>query len=419
MFNEFNDVTIKRNRLDLTKNPLIEFTGSLGGKVTMEITPIGSIEFSHGAVSASISFFNPTNHTGGMSGSLQSLVGGEAYLKAGTGITISTGSSPAGQITIASNVVPGGSDRQVQFNDNGSFGGNANFTFDSNKVFLTGALANGEGAKAEGLYSHAEGHLTIAAGAYSHAGGVGTIASGSGQSVIGKYNKQNNSDSLFIVGNGATAAARSDIFLVNDQSVMVGSGSIGTDTFLHVGTYSVSRNTATFGGNVMVSGTLDIANHWSSYTPVINGTTTNPTLPTTKWLQGKYCRVGKKLSLLFNLSYRVSTGGADGTGAYLVHMPPGFTIDTNIAPTGTAANIFLDGISVGVGMICADSNLASIPIAVVPYDSSSFVLMGQEDRTVANMPAAWGSGNTPVHTMFPIVGINDVRVSFTAEIPIL
>ena len=281
MFN----TTIKRNKLDSTKNLLFEFTGSLGGDTAI-ITPIGSIEFSNGVSSASISFLNPTNHASGMSDSLQRLISGDAYLNTDQGITITTGSSPAGQITISSvQTAPNGSDHQAQFNNN---------------------------------------------------------------------------DSLFIAGNGTSDATRSDIFLVNDQSAMAGSGSIGADTFLHIGTYSVSRNTATFGGNVMVSGTLDITNRWNSYTPEIDDTTTNPALPTTKWLQGKYCKKDKELSLLFNFSYRVSTGIANGTGAYLVHMPPGFTIDTSTAPVGIPASIFLDGVPVGTGLICADSILASI-----------------------------------------------------------
>jgi hypothetical protein len=75
--------------------------------------------------------------SGGLSGSLQSLVGGEAYLKAGTGITISTGSSPMGQITIASNIAPGGSDQQVQFNNSNTFGGDSTFTFNNSTKMLS------------------------------------------------------------------------------------------------------------------------------------------------------------------------------------------------------------------------------------------------------------------------------------------
>jgi hypothetical protein len=110
------------------------------------------------------------------------------------------------------------------------------------------AHAEGFRTTASNLYSHAEGFRTIASGvgshaagtgsitvgAYSYAGGIVTIASGSGQTVVGQYNKTNNDDSLFIIGNGSSDTVRSDIFLVNQANLMIGSGSIGSDVFLFV-----------------------------------------------------------------------------------------------------------------------------------------------------------------------------------------
>jgi hypothetical protein len=85
--------------------------------------------------------------------------------------------------------------------------------------------AEGEGTTARGNSSHAEGYSTIAQGSYSHAEGLGTIASGSGQTVVGKWNKQNNTSSLFIIGNGTDNNNRSDIVLVNNNNVVI-SGSL-------------------------------------------------------------------------------------------------------------------------------------------------------------------------------------------------
>ena len=89
-------------------------------------------------------------------------------------------------------------------------------------------IANGNYSHAEGRltiasgsYSHAEGLSTIANGNYSHAEGEGTIASGSAQTVMGKYNKQNNDSSLVVIGNGTNGSNRSDIVLVNTGSVAI------------------------------------------------------------------------------------------------------------------------------------------------------------------------------------------------------
>jgi hypothetical protein len=88
--------------------------------------------------------------------------------------------------------------------------------------------AEGFGTTASGSYSHTEGWETTALGDYSHAGGLRTIASGSGQTVFGKYNRRNNTDSLFIIGNGDADGDlnRSDILLINSESLVVSASSI-------------------------------------------------------------------------------------------------------------------------------------------------------------------------------------------------
>lgn len=77
-----------------------------------------------------------------LSGSLTKLSTGADYLVAGSGITISTGSS--GNITIASTVAGSsfvaGSDTQVQFNDGGSFAGNSGLTYNKTTQALTSSI---------------------------------------------------------------------------------------------------------------------------------------------------------------------------------------------------------------------------------------------------------------------------------------
>jgi len=170
---------------------------------------------------------------------------------------------------------PGGSNKQVQFNDSGSFGGSSNFTFDKDfsnlqhgnantatgyyshaegyETFATNnsahsegtqTIAEGDGSHAEGYqttahnnYSHAEGSRTYTAGRwshaegsgsvtigdYSHAEGLGTITSGSGQHAMGKYNAQNNTTSIIVIGNGTDESNRSDLAQFNSDSIIFSS----------------------------------------------------------------------------------------------------------------------------------------------------------------------------------------------------
>ena len=149
---------------------------------------------------------------------------------------------------------------------------------DMTRTWGVGSHAEGFSTSASSDWSHAEGYYTVASGTYSHAGGLYTIASGSGQTVYGKYNKRNNTDSLFVVGNGTgdANANRSDIFLVNAGSVLVGSGNLGTDTFFYVGNPAGSPNTSVFAAHQVVSGSTYIRGdaYASQGTSIANNTTT-------------------------------------------------------------------------------------------------------------------------------------------------
>ena len=81
-----------------------------------------------------------------LSGSLTKLTDGTSYLIAGTDIATTTGSN--GAVTIASTGGGGGTpsapDTSVQFNNGGSFGGNANFIFDdtNSRLFIKHVAVN-------------------------------------------------------------------------------------------------------------------------------------------------------------------------------------------------------------------------------------------------------------------------------------
>jgi len=66
----------------------------------------------------------------GFSGSHTKLMDGTSAFVAGSGIAISSASNGAVTITSTATATPGGSNTHVQFNDGGSFGGSATFTFD-------------------------------------------------------------------------------------------------------------------------------------------------------------------------------------------------------------------------------------------------------------------------------------------------
>lgn len=63
--------------------------------------------------------------------------------------------------------------------------------------------------------AHAEGSYTTASGQYSHAGGLYTIANEQAQTAIGKYNVIPTTAQAFIIGNGASTAARSNAMTVD------------------------------------------------------------------------------------------------------------------------------------------------------------------------------------------------------------
>ena len=71
-----------------------------------------------------------------LTGSLTKLTDGKSYLVAGSNVTIASSSN--GQVTIsaASAGTPAGSDTQIQYNDNGSFGASSAFKFDETDVVL-------------------------------------------------------------------------------------------------------------------------------------------------------------------------------------------------------------------------------------------------------------------------------------------
>jgi hypothetical protein len=91
----------------------------------------------------------------------------------------------------------------------------------------SGNYSHAEGAltKTYGLYSHAEGSECEALGNYSHAQGLWTVTSASFQHATGHYNTHGDTTSLFIIGDGTSNAARSDVFKAKTDLIEI-SGSL-------------------------------------------------------------------------------------------------------------------------------------------------------------------------------------------------
>ena len=149
----------------------------------------------------------------------------------------------------------------------------------------SGGASHAEGANtlAFGLASHAAGRDTVAIGSSSYASGYFTVASGNLQTVIGEANSENNTHSLFVVGNGDAGIVidRKDVFRIERRgaevtgSLIVKDGisidsqlrttsSIGTDNYFYVsgsirrGIESTSNFRSVLAGDLICSGSVSL-----------------------------------------------------------------------------------------------------------------------------------------------------------------
>lgn len=131
--------------------------------------------------------------------------------------------------------------------------------------------SEGENTTTIGVASHAEGHGSIAQGSYSHAQNQGTIAQGDSQTAIGKFNVANNT-SAFIIGNGADADHRSNMFFIdwNGNACFLNTVSIGVnatapskiaDAKFYVEGVSYFKGNMTVTGNLTASAAPSDGNH--------------------------------------------------------------------------------------------------------------------------------------------------------------
>ena len=167
-------ITISGQAGDITS--VTAGTGLTGGGSSGDVSL--AINNSVVATVSGTTFTGAVTFNQGLSGSLTKLSDGTSYLVAGNAISITSASN--GAITITSTAVtsPGGASQEIQYNKAGAFTGSINFKYNDTTVLLTGSLAQGSGAIASGIYSHAEGRTTTASGQYAHSEGWSSVASG-------------------------------------------------------------------------------------------------------------------------------------------------------------------------------------------------------------------------------------------------
>ncbi|KAK6031640.1 Hep/Hag repeat protein [Ostertagia ostertagi] len=118
---------------------------------------------------------------------------------------------------------------------------------------INGAHAEGSGTTASGQMSHSEGSGTTASGLGAHAEGLGTIAAGNNQHVQGTYNNSNTT-ALMIIGNGTSAAARADLAIFN-QSTIVFNKPVGLSVQVPLASLHITGGTTTVAPMILASGT--------------------------------------------------------------------------------------------------------------------------------------------------------------------
>jgi hypothetical protein len=107
---------------------------------------------------------------------------------------------------------------------------------------------------------------------------------------------------------------------------------------------------------------------WTSYTTTITATTTNPTYSGT--IRSWYILISK--TLFINFFYSQTTAGTVGSGTYLFNLPPGFTINTTIAPLYVSTTNFS---SIGTITAARNSAAASFYGTCVAFNTTNYALL--------------------------------------------
>lgn len=148
---------------------------------------------------------------------------------------------------------------------------------------------------------------------------------------------------------------------------------------------------------------------WQSYTLTIGAVTTPPTQGAGATNTAKWRRVGDSMEISF--TYAQTAAGTVGSGAYLLPIPSGYTIDTNKVTVSTGA-IGAGGTIVGNGQISntnATNTVNANYASVIPYNSTNLQVITNNGS--GNVLQPWGSGTYSLNS-------TSIYVSFIAKVPI-
>lgn len=124
-----------------------------------------------------------------------------------------------------------------------------------------------------------------------------------------------------------------------------------------------------------------IGDPWTTYTPTLTATTTNPTLGTGSVSTGRYMAAGKLIIAQYKIAFGTS-GTAAGSGSYLIALP--------VAPSGFASNAVI-----GNG-ICVDSSANGLGPVILRVNGVGSTLTMQ-------FPATWPGGTATTVTHVNLV----------------
>ena len=203
-------------------NGTLQFKNSQGGWTTFGTAgnpagESGQVQFNDAnSFGADSNFsFNKTTDTltvSNLTASLTKLPDGTSLIAGGNNITIVTGSS--GQITISSTGggggTPGGSDTQVQFNDDGSaFGGDSGFVYNksTNTATVTNISSSLTRLSNGSSYLVAGPSISISSGSSGQVTVSSTLSAASGSTSVASVSTIAASDGIIVVDEGSGRAA--------------------------------------------------------------------------------------------------------------------------------------------------------------------------------------------------------------------
>ena len=201
--------------------------------------------------------------TTGFSGSLTTLLDGSPYLIAGNNITLSTSSN--GSVTINSTAnIPGGSDKQIQFNNAGIFDGVPNLTWDGTTLNATGSFSGSFTGTLVGTASLSTYAVQLITTTFNFP--LNGFANGVNTNVGGIYipiGMTLTTKSLaYIGGSSATETATLDLVPINSTTVsaswtrtnVLGSVALASSAYLGAGWYDIVLKTNNTAQNAFARG---------------------------------------------------------------------------------------------------------------------------------------------------------------------